>query len=57
MEKVILITLGAAAFGYIAYLIWRNVTGKTACNCGSSGTCRDTGGKQSCCGKTNTLPK
>jgi hypothetical protein len=45
MDTVVLTGIGLAALGYVIYVVWRGVRGKSECNCGSSGSC-PTGG---CC--------
>ncbi len=42
MDVVILTGVGAAALGYVAYVVWRGIAGKAACACGSA--CREAGG-------------
>lgn len=40
MDTIILAAIGISAVGYIGYLVWKNVTGKSTCNCG--GDCSNT---------------
>lgn len=46
MDTIILIAIGAVALGYVAYLVWNNMTGKSTCNCG--GSCANTACKSKC---------
>lgn len=39
MEAMILAGIGLAALGYVFYVIWRSIRGKSECNCGCSGSC------------------
>lgn len=48
METVVLSGIGAVAFGYIAYLIWRGIKGKDICNCGGGGSCQGSSGNCHC---------
>jgi len=50
MDAVILTGVGAAALGYVAYVVWRGVGGKAACACGSA--CREAGGSCQCSSKS-----
>lgn len=45
MDTLVLSLIGLAALGYVFYVIWRSVSGKSECNCGSSGSCPTSG----CC--------
>lgn len=47
MDTVILTGAGAAALGYVVYVVWRGVSGKSACAC-DSGACRESGGSCQC---------
>lgn len=46
MDTILIIGIGAAALGYVVYVAWRHVSGKSACACGS--VCREAGGNCQC---------
>lgn len=46
MDTMVLIGLGVAALGYVLYIVWRGISGKTVCDCG--GACRDKNGSCQC---------
>ncbi|BBB92598.1 MAG TPA: hypothetical protein PKA28_03780 [Methylomusa anaerophila] len=54
METVVLGGIGAAALGYMVYLVWRAINGKDVCNCGSN-SCHESA--ESCRCKSGNLPK
>ncbi|MGI6093495.1 MAG: FeoB-associated Cys-rich membrane protein [Negativicutes bacterium] len=57
MENIIVSGIGVAAAGYIAYVIWRNTSGKGGCACGNSCSCKTTEKNAACCNGLKNLSK
>lgn len=57
MDTLVVFGIGAAALGYLAYVVWRGVNGKGGCGCSSGGSCKKAGKPGSCCSTLGSPPK